>query len=122
MGVATIPITFGEELRSRTLMVSFIVVRLPSAYNANIRRPTLNRLKAVISTYHRLMKFPTRAGVGEKRADAHLRTLAYKKVIARLEESEEVIPTCSENIDRRGLGGDPRKKRKKANRRSEVSA
>ncbi|RWW71896.1 hypothetical protein BHE74_00020346 [Ensete ventricosum] len=44
-------------------------LHLPSAYNAIIGRPTLNRLKAVVSTYHRLLKFPTRAGVGEVRSD-----------------------------------------------------
>ncbi|RZR87909.1 hypothetical protein BHM03_00015382 [Ensete ventricosum] len=60
--------TSHSEPRSKTLMVSFMVVKLPSAYNAIIG-PTLNRLKAVVSTYHRLMKFPTRAGVGEVRSD-----------------------------------------------------
>ncbi|RWW01580.1 hypothetical protein GW17_00035377 [Ensete ventricosum] len=42
---------------------------LPSTYNAIIGRPTLNRLKAVVSTYHQLLKFPTRAGVGKVRSD-----------------------------------------------------
>ncbi|RZR78005.1 hypothetical protein BHM03_00003225 [Ensete ventricosum] len=69
VGATTIPITFGGEPRSKTLMVSFMVVKLPSAYNAIIGRPTLNRLKAVVSTYHRLIKFPTRAGFGEVRSD-----------------------------------------------------
>ncbi|KAJ8477245.1 hypothetical protein OPV22_020972 [Ensete ventricosum] len=69
MGAATIPVTFGGEPRLKTLMVPFMVVKLSSAYNAIIGRSTLNRLKAVISTYHRLMKFPTRAGVGEVRSD-----------------------------------------------------
>ncbi|RRT46491.1 hypothetical protein B296_00031386 [Ensete ventricosum] len=34
LGVTIIPITFGEELKSKTLMVSFMMVGLPSAYNA----------------------------------------------------------------------------------------
>ncbi|RRT49616.1 hypothetical protein B296_00005727 [Ensete ventricosum] len=68
-GATIIPITFGGEPRSKTLMVPFMVVKLPSAYNAIIGRPTLNRLKAVVSTYHRLLKFSTRAGVGEVRSD-----------------------------------------------------
>ncbi|RWW62715.1 hypothetical protein BHE74_00030137, partial [Ensete ventricosum] len=59
----------GGNSSSKTLMVSFMVVRLPSAYNAIIGRPTLNRLRAVVSTYHRILKFPTRAGVGEVRSD-----------------------------------------------------
>ncbi|RZS16869.1 hypothetical protein BHM03_00048936 [Ensete ventricosum] len=69
MGTTTIPVTFGGEPRSKTLLVSFMVVKLPSAYNAIIGRPTLNRLRAVVSTYHRVLKFPTRAGVGEVRSD-----------------------------------------------------
>ncbi|RZR96240.1 hypothetical protein BHM03_00025211 [Ensete ventricosum] len=53
VGATTIPVTFGGEPRSKTLMVPFLVVKLPSAYNTIIGRSTLNRLKAVISTYHR---------------------------------------------------------------------
>ncbi|RWW22829.1 hypothetical protein GW17_00012951 [Ensete ventricosum] len=34
-----------------------------------IGRPTLNRLKAAVSTYHKIMKFLTGAGVGEARSD-----------------------------------------------------
>ncbi|RWW65214.1 hypothetical protein BHE74_00027480 [Ensete ventricosum] len=69
LGATTIPVTFGGEPKSKTLMVSFIVVKLPSAYNAIIGRLTLNRLKAIVSTYHRLLKFPTRTGVGEVRSN-----------------------------------------------------
>ncbi|RWW81429.1 hypothetical protein BHE74_00010162 [Ensete ventricosum] len=69
VGTAVLPITIGEEPRSKTLLVSFIVVALPSAYNTIIGRPMLNKLRAVVSTYHRVMKFPTKAGVGEVRSD-----------------------------------------------------
>ncbi|RWW70125.1 hypothetical protein BHE74_00022201, partial [Ensete ventricosum] len=69
LGATTIPVTFGGEPRSKTLLVSFMVVKLPSAYNAIIGHPTLNRLRAVVSTYHRILKFPTRTGVGEVRSD-----------------------------------------------------
>ncbi|RZS17441.1 hypothetical protein BHM03_00049575, partial [Ensete ventricosum] len=69
LGATMIPVTFGGEPRSKTLLVSFMVAKLPSAYNAIIRRPTLNRLRAVVSTYHRIIKFPTRTGVDEVRSD-----------------------------------------------------
>ncbi|RWW04736.1 hypothetical protein GW17_00032029 [Ensete ventricosum] len=134
LGATTILITFGGEPKSKTLMVSFMVVKLPSAYNAIIRRSTLNRLKAVVSTYHRILKFPTRVGVDEVRSDPResrqcyliattsLRTLAStgdggpedapeeltsgshrlvspdpgeETTLTLLEESEEVISTCS---------------------------
>lgn len=44
--------------RQRTLMVKFILVDRPLAYNAIIERATLNELKAVTSTPHLKMKFP----------------------------------------------------------------
>ncbi|RRT74167.1 hypothetical protein B296_00012484, partial [Ensete ventricosum] len=69
LGATTFHVTFGGEPSSKTIMVSFMVVKLPSAYNAIIGHPTLNRLKAVVSTYHRLLKFPTRTGVDEVRSD-----------------------------------------------------
>ena len=45
--------------------VTFLVVNYLSAYNAIIERPTLNSWKAVTSTYHLMIKFPTDYGVGE---------------------------------------------------------
>ncbi|RRT55634.1 hypothetical protein B296_00024561 [Ensete ventricosum] len=63
----------GEEFpyHDDALVISICMANayLPSAYNAIIGRPTLNRFKAVVSTYHRLLKFPTRTGVGEVRSD-----------------------------------------------------
>ncbi|RZS05163.1 hypothetical protein BHM03_00035646 [Ensete ventricosum] len=50
-------------------MVIFIVVNLLSAYNAIIDRPTLNKLRVIVSTFHRSMKFMNSAGVGEARND-----------------------------------------------------
>ncbi|RWW71873.1 hypothetical protein BHE74_00020350 [Ensete ventricosum] len=69
VGVATLPVTFGDEPRTKTLMVHFMVVDLPLAYNVIIGRPTLNKLRAVVSTYHRSMKFPTSAEPGETKSD-----------------------------------------------------
>ena len=49
--------------------ITFLVVDFLSAYNAILRRPTLNSWKAVTSTYHLMIKFPTEYGVGEVRGD-----------------------------------------------------
>ena len=38
-----------------------------SAYNAILGQPTLNSWKAITSTYHLMIKFPTDYGVGELR-------------------------------------------------------
>ncbi|XP_064983554.1 uncharacterized protein LOC135624013 [Musa acuminata AAA Group] len=69
LGTTTLPVTIGEEPRTKTIMTTFMVVNLPSAYNVILGCPTLNKLKAVVSTYHRAIKFPTSAGVGESRSD-----------------------------------------------------
>ncbi|RRT69639.1 hypothetical protein B296_00036608 [Ensete ventricosum] len=69
MGIATLPMTFSDEPRTKTFMVPFMMVDFPFAYNAIIGRPTLNKLKVVVSTYHRSMKFPTSAGLEEVRSD-----------------------------------------------------
>ncbi|RRT60048.1 hypothetical protein B296_00045234 [Ensete ventricosum] len=69
LGIATLPMTFGDKPRTKTFMVPFMVVELPLAYNVIIGRPTLNKLRVVVSTYHRSMKFPTSAGPGEVKSD-----------------------------------------------------
>ncbi|XP_064992509.1 uncharacterized protein LOC135629243 [Musa acuminata AAA Group] len=65
MGAITLPLTLGVPPRSKTVMTTFLVVDLPTAYNAILGRPTLNKVRAVVSTYYQTIKFPTHAGVGE---------------------------------------------------------
>ncbi|XP_065039398.1 uncharacterized protein LOC135673926 [Musa acuminata AAA Group] len=65
LGAITLPLTLGTPPRSKTVMTTFLVVDLPTAYNAILGRPTLNKVRAVVSTYYQTIKFPTRAGVGE---------------------------------------------------------
>ena len=58
-GTTILLVTLGEESRSKTVLVTFMVVELPLAYNAILGRPILNKLRAVIAMYHRVIKFPT---------------------------------------------------------------
>lgn len=69
LGTTTLPITIREEPRSKTVMVTFTVVRLPSAYNIIHDNITLNKLRFVISIYHLTMKFPTQVGTRKVRSD-----------------------------------------------------
>jgi hypothetical protein len=55
VGIMTLPITVGTHPKTVSKTVNFLVVNCPSAYNAIIGRPTLNRLRAVTSTYHLLL-------------------------------------------------------------------
>ncbi|XP_065045855.1 uncharacterized protein LOC103989797 [Musa acuminata AAA Group] len=65
LGAITLPLTLGVPPRSKMVMSTFLVVDLPMAYNAIFGRPTLNKIRAVVSTYHQTVKFPTHGGVGE---------------------------------------------------------
>uniref|UniRef100_A0A2N9G5W9 Reverse transcriptase RNase H-like domain-containing protein n=1 Tax=Fagus sylvatica TaxID=28930 RepID=A0A2N9G5W9_FAGSY len=64
----------------------FLVVNCPSAYNAIIGRPTLNRLRVVTSTYHLLIKFPTEHGIGEVRGDQIAARECYLASLGSLED------------------------------------
>jgi hypothetical protein len=64
VGTISLPLTAGSAPREKTVMTDFLVVDRPSAYNAIVGRPTLNKLMAVTSTYHLKMKFPTDHGTG----------------------------------------------------------
>ena len=52
-------VTIRKRPYQATKILAFLVVWVPSAYNAILGRPSLNAFQAVISTYHLLMKFLT---------------------------------------------------------------
>ena len=65
LGAVTLSVTVGDYPQQITKDVTFLVVDCSSVYNAILGRPTLNSWKAVTSTYHLMIKFPTDYGVGE---------------------------------------------------------
>ena len=69
LGAVTLLVTVGDYPQHITRDVTFVVVDCSSAYNAILAHPTLNSWKAVTSTYHLMIKFPTEYGVGEVRGD-----------------------------------------------------
>ena len=69
IGIVTLSITVGTYPKQVSKTIDFLVVHYPSVYNVIIGRPILNRLRAVTSTYHILIKFPTKQGIGEVRGD-----------------------------------------------------
>ena len=71
-GEVTLPVTAGAEPRQSTVHLTFAVVQVSSAYNAILGRSELNALKAIVSTYHLSVRFPTKNGVGEMRRDQQL--------------------------------------------------
>ena len=89
--------------------MTFLVVDYSSAYNAILGRPTLNSWKAVTSTYHLMIKFPTDYRMGELRGnqvaarecyvammemDDHLQAMSIKehrRTMEPIEKLEEVF-------------------------------
>ena len=68
-GAIQLPVTFGLRSAQVTQMVDFLLVDQPSVYNAIIGQRTLNALRAVVSTYHLVMKFPVGDLASEVRGD-----------------------------------------------------
>ncbi|XP_075640266.1 uncharacterized protein LOC142612018 [Castanea sativa] len=82
LGVVTLAVTVRDYPQQITKNVAFLVVDCSSAYNAMIGRSTLNSWKAVTSTYHLMVKFPTDYGVGELRGD---QVAAHECYVAMME-------------------------------------
>jgi hypothetical protein len=64
-----LPVTAGTYPRQKVIVVKFLIVDRASAYNAIFGITALNELKAVTSTPHLSMKFPTTEGVGVVKGD-----------------------------------------------------
>ena len=65
IGSIKLPVTTGSYPKQATVMVCFLLVDRPLAYNAIIGRITLNELGVITSNPHLKMKFPTDHRVGE---------------------------------------------------------
>ena len=55
---------FGRPPWQATTIVRFLIVDALSAYNMLLGRPSLNTIRAIPSSYHMVVKFPTANGVG----------------------------------------------------------
>ena len=65
LGAITLSVVVGDYPQQIAKDVTFLVVDCSFAYNAILRRATLNSWKAVTSTYHLMIKFPTDYEVGD---------------------------------------------------------
>ncbi|XP_050256164.1 uncharacterized protein LOC126701820 [Quercus robur] len=91
LGAITLAVTAGDYPQQITKVVTFLVVDCSSAYNAILGRPTLNSWKAVTSTYHLMIKFSTKYGVGELRGN---QIAAQECYIAMLEMEDQQQTMC----------------------------
>jgi hypothetical protein len=117
VGIITFPITVSTYPKTVFKTVGFLIVNCPSMYNAIIGRSTLNRLRAVTSTYHLLIKFPTEHGIGEVRGDqiaareCYLASLGIEGQNQTMTiEEQKTLVKPSEELDTIGLeNGSPEK-------------
>ena len=69
LGSIQLVLTLGDPSCQATTAVRFLIVDAPSAYNMLLGRPSLNAIRAILSAYHMMIKFPTTSGVGMVRGD-----------------------------------------------------
>ncbi|KAK3023934.1 hypothetical protein RJ639_043604 [Escallonia herrerae] len=68
-GIIPLTIIVGTAPLQSVQTIDFLVVKVKSSYNGILGRTGLNKLRAVASTYHLAMKFPTPQGVGVVKGD-----------------------------------------------------
>ena len=101
MGTISLLVVVGAYPRQITKDVNFLVVDCSSSYNAIIGRPTLNSWKAVTSTYHLSVKFPTEHGVGQVQGDQLATRECYLDMLAM----DEQVQTM--NIEEKRIVAEP---------------
>ena len=69
LGSIQLVLTLGDPLCQATMVIRFLIVDAPSAYNMLLGRPSLNVKRVILSAYHMVIKFSTMNGVGMVRGD-----------------------------------------------------
>lgn len=76
-----LPVVFGTTPYQVEVMVKFFVVKVDSAYNGILGRPTLASLQAITSIPHFKLKFLTPNGVGEVKGDLDIAKRCYRNTL-----------------------------------------
>ena len=69
VGTITLPVVVGVYQQQIAKEVNFLIIDCLFSYNAIIGRLILNNWKAVTSTYHLFVKFPTDYRIGQVQED-----------------------------------------------------
>ena len=105
-GIIQLPVTIGQEPQEATQMLSFLVVKAPSMYNAILGRTSLHAFKAIASIHHLKIKFPTRNEVGEEKGDQKVARSCYVAALRQDGIGGQVLPIeefdARENDEQRG--------------------
>ncbi|XP_012835110.1 PREDICTED: uncharacterized protein LOC105955856 [Erythranthe guttata] len=81
VGEISLVLSLGSFPCRATNTVNFLVVKAPSTYNVILGRPSMNLFRAVPSTYHMKLKFPTASGVGEAVGDQRIAREYYANTL-----------------------------------------
>ncbi|KAJ8420264.1 hypothetical protein Cgig2_021931 [Carnegiea gigantea] len=98
IGIVHPPLCFGDKAKARTLEVDFLVIDVPTAYNAILGRPTLHKVKVVIAPY--LLQLQFRAD------DGSMGTMQEDQRMARECYLVSIRPLV-ERMAKRGAAGPP---------------
>ncbi|KAL5560386.1 hypothetical protein UlMin_036597 [Ulmus minor] len=63
------------------LNVNFTVLDSPSAYNMILGRPWIHKMRAVPSTFHQVIRFPTKWGIKEIRGEQSISRECYRNTL-----------------------------------------
>ena len=82
-----------------TVMIEFLMVKCPSAFNGVLGKPLLKALKEVTSIHCQTIKFPTAAGIGQVRErqresrECYSKSLELAKMALELPQAIEAKKT-----------------------------
>ncbi|KAL0427867.1 UNVERIFIED_CONTAM: hypothetical protein Slati_2961500 [Sesamum latifolium] len=86
LGELMLLLSLGSYPKKSTKLVKFLVVKASSAYNIILGRPSLNLFRAIASTLHMKLKFPTLEGIGEAVGDERMAREFYVNTLKRSRE------------------------------------
>ncbi|GKV35924.1 hypothetical protein SLEP1_g44125 [Rubroshorea leprosula] len=88
-GVLTLNVAFGSDRTYVTPSVWFLVVKMASAFNAVIGRPTLTEIRAVVTQSHFCIKFPTPMRIATLRGNQEVARHCYITSVTRPQKGKD---------------------------------
>ena len=105
-GIIKLAVTLGEPPQSTTVVIDFLAVKCPSAFNGVLGRPLLKALKAMASIHCLTMKFPTATEIGQVRGRQLDSRECYNKSLKLTEKRTQTTPSNRGRNDKPRANGD----------------
>ena len=91
-GTMTLQLIVNNQPCVKTVEVDFLIItNYNNVYNAILGRPSLIKIKAIVSSPHLLMKFPTSQGVGQVRVDQQVVRRCYMASMPNYDAIEKMV-------------------------------